>query len=191
MFVEFEEGGGFVEIAALAVGALGLDVAEGLEGLLELARDTMALDAEVGDEAMGIDDIEGDFLAHFSMGRDGGGGAREHFGFEQRDAVEAPGSVDELLDELRFGWGGGLIFVEELAAMFLIGGWVFGGEDGGRGGQAVAEGVLRGTLLSGCGARTGGMLGVGAVGGCAIGGRAMDGARLLWPIIDQITSQPG
>jgi hypothetical protein len=36
VFVEFEEGGGVVEVAALALGAAGLDVAERVEALLEL-----------------------------------------------------------------------------------------------------------------------------------------------------------
>ena len=58
---------------------------------------------------------------------------------------------------------GGSASVEEAAAMVFIGGWVFGGEDGGSGGQAVAQGVERRTLLAGCGSRTGGMLGIGAV----------------------------
>ena len=63
---------------------------------------------------MGVDDVEGDFGVG---GR--GGGAGEHVGFEQRDAVEAPGGVGEFLDELRFGGSGGLVFVEELAAVVL------------------------------------------------------------------------
>jgi len=45
VLVEFEEGGGVSEIAALAVGAVGLDRAEGVEAFLEL------------DEAMGVDDV--------------------------------------------------------------------------------------------------------------------------------------
>src|ERR1700690_939228 len=152
VLVEFEQGGGIVEVAALAVDAVGLDLAKGLEGLLELAGETMALDTEVGDESMGVNDVEGDFLIEWN----GGGGAGEHVGFEQRDAVEAPGGVGELLDELQFGWSGRLIFVEELVAMGFKGRWVFGGKEGGSGGQAVAQGVLRRTLLARFGARTGG-----------------------------------
>jgi hypothetical protein len=152
VFVEFEEGGGVLELAALGLGAVGLDLAELIEALLELTGKALALDAEVGDEAMGVDDIECDF----PIERDGSGGAREHFGFEQRDAVEAPGSVGDFRDELRFGGSGGLVFVEEAAAMVGVGGRVFGGEDGGSGGQAVAQGVEGRTLLAGGGARTGG-----------------------------------
>jgi hypothetical protein len=79
---------------------------------------------------MGVDDVEGDFF----LWRYWGGGAGEDVGFEQRDAVEAPGGVDELLDELGFGGRGGLVLVEEAAAMGFEDGRVFGGEDRERGG---------------------------------------------------------
>jgi hypothetical protein len=88
VFMEFEEGGGVVEVAALALDAAGLDVAEHVEALSELAGDAMALDTELSQEVMGIDDVEGNFLGAFSSGRDWGGDAREHVGFEERDAVE-------------------------------------------------------------------------------------------------------
>jgi hypothetical protein len=93
---------------------------------LELPGKALALDAEVGDEAMGVDDIEGNFLIE----RDGSGGAGVHFCLEERNAVEAPGSVDELLNEVRFGGGGGLVFVEETAMVVSIGGRVLSGEYG-------------------------------------------------------------
>ncbi len=67
-----------------------------------------------------------------------------------------------------FGCRGGLVFVDELAAVFLVSDWILRGQDGGLGGQAVAEGVERGTLFTGVGARAGGMLGVGAIDGGAI-----------------------
>ncbi len=138
-FVEFEEGSGVFKRAALALGAVRLDVAERVEALLELARKTLALDAEVGKEAMRVNDVEGDFPIGRVILVGGlvgglGSGAGEHFRFEARDAVEAPGGVDEFLDELRFGGSGGLVFDEEAAAMFLVGGGVFGGEDGRSGG---------------------------------------------------------
>ena len=155
MFVKFEEGGGVPEVA----GAAGLDVAERVEALLELPGKALALDSEVGEEAMSVDDVEGDLL----IGRDGSGGTRQHLGFQQGDAIEAPGSVGELLDKLRLGWSCGLVFVEEAAAMVFIGGRVFGGEDGGSGRQAVAQSVERRTLLAGWGARTGGVLRIRAV----------------------------
>jgi hypothetical protein len=58
----------------------------------------------------------------------------EGCGFEQRDAVETPGGVDEFLNELRFGGCAGLVFIEEAAAMSFELGPVFGGEDRGNGG---------------------------------------------------------
>ncbi|MBV9772040.1 MAG: hypothetical protein JOZ32_20875 [Bryobacterales bacterium] len=47
-FMEFEESGGVFEVAALALGAIRLDRAEGVEALLELAGEALTLDAEVG-----------------------------------------------------------------------------------------------------------------------------------------------
>jgi hypothetical protein len=80
VFVEFEEGGGFFEVAALALGTVGLNLAELVEALLELPGKALALDSEVGDEAMGVDDIEGDFLIHFSMERSGSTAPASSFG---------------------------------------------------------------------------------------------------------------
>jgi hypothetical protein len=151
VFVEFEEGDGVLELAARAIGALGLDLAQLVEAFLELPGEAIALDAEVGEEAMGIDDVECDLLIEW----DGSGGARQDFGFEERDAVETPGSVGELLNELRFGGSGGLVFVEEAAARVRVSGGVFGREDGGSGREAVAQGVERRTLLAGGRAGTG------------------------------------
>jgi len=126
------------------------------------------LEVEVGDEAVGVDDVKRHFLINgrgllagwiggtifFTAGtteRPAGIFLRalwaappcagEQAGFEQRDAIEAPGGVDEFLDELSFSGSGGLVFVEELAAMGFVGGWIFGGQDDGLGGEAVADGV--------------------------------------------------
>ncbi len=93
----------------------------------------------------------------------------EEGGFEQRDAVEAPGGIGEFLGEVGFGGCGGLVFIEELAAMALVGGGVLRGEDGGAAGESVGEGVARGALFAGGGAGAGGMEGVGAVRSKAVG----------------------
>jgi len=53
--------------------------------------------------------------------------------FERWDAVESPGGVGEFLDELGLGGSGGLVFIEEAAAMCVVGCLVFGREDGGGG----------------------------------------------------------
>ena len=144
VFVEFEEGGGIFEIAALAIGAVGLDFAELVERLLELAGQPLRVHAEGGEQGnKGL----------------GVGVLGKQLGFEQRDAVEAPGGVGEFLREVRFGGRGGLVLVEELAAVELVGGGVLGGEDRGSGGQAVAQGVEGGTLFAGGGAGAGGAIG--------------------------------
>src|SRR5579871_6517247 len=49
-------------------------------------------------------------------------------------------------------------------------GGVFGRQDGGGGGEAVAERVEGGAVFAGCGAGTGGVMGVGAIGGSAASG---------------------
>ena len=165
VFVEFEKGGSVFEVVFVALHAVGLDLAELLEGLLELAGEAMAVESELGESVVGVDDIESD--SGFIVGRVGG--AVEEIGFEGRDAVESPGRVGELLSEVGFGGSGGAIFIEELAAVELVGGWIFGRQNGGVAGESVGEGVARGLALAGFGARSGGMEGVGAVGAGAAG----------------------
>jgi hypothetical protein len=48
VFVEFEEGGGVFQVAPLGLGTLGLDFAEQVHGLLELAGEALAVQAESG-----------------------------------------------------------------------------------------------------------------------------------------------
>ena len=91
----------------------------------------------------------------------------EKLGFEEWDAVDAPGGVGEFVDELSLGGGGGSVLVEKLLDVALVGVGVLGGQDSGAGGEAMAEGVERGTLLTRFGARAGGVRRVGAVDGGA------------------------
>jgi len=133
VFIEFEDGGGILEFSALALEAVGLNLAKLVEGFLELAGEPMALQVEVCDEAMGVDDVEVD--TRLLIGRVGGAG--EQVGLEQRDAIEAPGGVDQFLDELGFGRSCRLVFVHELAALRFVGGWIFRRQDRGSGGQAA------------------------------------------------------
>jgi hypothetical protein len=130
VLMEFEEGGSVFEVVVLALAAVGLDFAELVERFLKLAGDALRLDAEVVEEPMGVDDVEIDCR----LLRRWVGGTRQEVGFKERDAVETPGGVDELLDELSFGFSGRLVFVYELAAMVFISDPIFGGEDGGGGG---------------------------------------------------------
>ena len=119
------------------------------------AGEPLVMKTESGEGAMGVHDVKVD------SGLIGGrvGGAIEEGGFERGDAVEAPGGVGEFLGELGFGGGGGLVFVEKLAAVVLVGGGVLGGEDGRAAGEAVGDGVHGRTLFACCGAGAGGAVG--------------------------------
>jgi hypothetical protein len=127
--MEFEDGGSIAKVAPLALEALGLDVAELDEGLLELAGEALAVEAKRGEQAVGVHDVE-----RRGLGAGGWGlGAREYVGFEKRDPVEAPRGVGEFVDQLDFSGSRWTVFIEELAVVLLVGGRVFGGEDGGAG----------------------------------------------------------
>ena len=73
----------------------------------------------------------------------------------------------DFVNQLSLGGGGGLVLVEKLLDVALVGFEGLIGQDGGLGGETMAQGVAGGTLLARFGARTGGVLGVGAVGGGA------------------------
>jgi hypothetical protein len=121
--MELEESRGLLEVTLLLVAALGLDFAELVQGFLELAGEAVGVQAESCEGAMGVDDIEVDAsLLGWRIG-----GAVEERSFERGDAVETPGGVGEFLDELGFGGSGGLVFVEELAAVEMVGGGLLGG----------------------------------------------------------------
>ena len=133
----------------------------------------MVVHAEGGEGAVGVDDVEVD--GSLSGGRVGG--AIEEGGFDQRDAIEAPGGVGEFLRELGFGGGGGLVFIEELAAVALVGCGVLSSENGGAAGEAVRLGVAGRTLFAGGGAGSGGAECIGPICGGAVGGSTVGGGR--------------
>src|SRR5580700_9891557 len=94
-----EEVGRFVELAALLAATLFLDVAELLDGFLELAGEPRAVQSERGQQRdLGF----------------GVGVLREQLGFEEWDAVEAPRGVGDFVDELSLGGVCGLVLVEKL-----------------------------------------------------------------------------
>ena len=136
--VEFEKLGGAAEVVLLALAALDLDVAELLERFQELPAEALAVHTQGGEGAMGVDDIEidGGLLVGRILG------AMEQLCFEQRDAVLTPGSVGELVDQVRFGGSGRTIFLDELLHVAIVGVEVFGGEHGGVSSEAVGERVL-------------------------------------------------
>jgi hypothetical protein len=126
-FMEFQEGGGRLELALLLVPALGLDFAELVHSILELAGEPLVVQAESGQ------------LRNQGLGT---GVSRKQRGFKEWNASESPGGVGEFLGELGFGGSGGLVFVEELAAVKLIGSGVLSSEDGGAAGCRL--------LVAGC-----------------------------------------
>jgi hypothetical protein len=163
VLMEFEEGSGLSELAPLALGAFILNGAELVEGFLELPGETAGVKAECGKEANAIDKhVELSVHRGVSFGRQAGG-VIEGIGFESGDAVEAPRSIHEFVDELGFGGCSGFVFVEEFAAMIFVSGAVFRAEEGGGGRQPVGQSILGRTLLAGLGARAGRVLGVGQV----------------------------
>ncbi|MBV9769205.1 MAG: hypothetical protein JOZ32_06520 [Bryobacterales bacterium] len=173
MFMEFQEGGGLLELALLLAAPFGLDFAEVGQGFLELAREPLVVQAEGSESAVGIDDIEVDGSL---LGRRIGGAVKEG-GLKPGDTVQAPGGVDEFLGELSLGGGGGLVFVEKLAAVAVVGVGVLGSEDGGMAGEAVGKGISRRMLFAGGGAGPCGEERIGAVGSIASAGSQGLGVR--------------
>ena len=96
MFMKFQECGGVLQVAALALATIGLDFAELDQGFLELSGEAQVMHAESGEGAVGVDDVE--FYASLLGGRVGA--AVKKSGFEQGDAIEAPGRVGQFLGEL-------------------------------------------------------------------------------------------
>jgi len=62
-------------------------------------------------------------------------------GFEEWDAVEAPGGVGDFAGELRLDGRGGGVLIEKLLDVALVSVGVLSGQKGGAGGKAVTEGV--------------------------------------------------
>src|SRR5579871_2840553 len=135
VFMEFEQGGGVLELAVLPLAALGLDGSELNEGLFEEVGDAMAVQAEV---AEGLNRGLG---RRWGLGVHGLG---EQIGFEKRHALETPSGVGEFVDEMVFGGGGRFVLIEELLDMELEGGEVLGGQKRSARGEAMSEGVERG-----------------------------------------------
>jgi hypothetical protein len=146
----YEDFGHFVEMAALQAATVFLDIAEVLGSFLELAGKARAVHSEPGQE--------------WDLGL-GVGFQGEQLGFEEWDAVEAPGNVGHFVDQLSLDGIGGFAVSEKLLDVALVSSGILVGQDGGAGGEAMAQGVLRGALFARFSARAGGVRGVGAVNG--------------------------
>src|SRR5580700_6702470 len=89
VFMEFQQGGGVLEIALLTLAALGLDSAELVEDFLELAGEALAVQTEGCQGAMCGGEVEVDgCLPGRWIGKVG-----KKSGFEQWDAVLTPSGV--------------------------------------------------------------------------------------------------
>ena len=163
--MEFEEPGGLFEVVGAAVKALGLKLAELLQRLLKLAGEACAVEAERGEGAVQFSHAGLHIPASLA----------KQIGFERGDAVETPSGIGEFLGELSFGRSGGLVFVEEPAAVLLVGGLVFAGQDRAAAGEAMAQGVMRGASFAFGRAGAGGVLGICLIDGGAIDCGAVDG----------------
>lgn len=164
-----EDFGRIAELLAFAFAPLFLNFAELLEGFLKLTGEPLAVQSERGESAVGIDDVE------VCSGRVGGAG--EQIGFKVWNSIEPPGGISEFVDELDFGGGGRLVFIQKLLDVASESGRVLRGEDGGAGGEAMAQRVERRALLAGLGARAGGELGIGPICGGAALEPTLDGVR--------------
>jgi hypothetical protein len=67
----------------------------------------------------------------------------KELGFEEWDAVEAPRGIGDFVDELSLGGVGGLILIEKLLDVALVGFGVLGRQDSGLGSETVAQRVER------------------------------------------------
>ena len=94
----------------------------------------------------------------------------KQFGFEEWDAIEAPGGVGDFVDQLGFGCVGGGVLIEKLLDVALVGFGILRGKDGGLGSETMAQCVERRTLLARCGARAGGEPSI----------RAVRASAMLW-----------
>jgi hypothetical protein len=83
VLMEFQEGRGALEVALLLAAAIGLYFAELVQGFLELAREPMAVQAEGGEGAVGVDDVKID--GRLVRGRVGG--AVQKRGFQVGNAI--------------------------------------------------------------------------------------------------------
>ena len=91
---------------------------------------------------------------------DVGDGVGQELRLDEGEAIEAPFGGDDFVDEVEFDGAGGLELLDVGIEEALKIGGVFGGQDDGLAGEAVAERVLRRALLAGFGF---GAVGFGAV----------------------------
>ena len=141
--------------------ALGLHDPEFLDSSLHGSAEATFVPAEVREGSAVVGEgLEGEgaagfFIDHFVLFPELGGLpvhlVIEGGCFRREAAIEAPASGDDVTDEVSLGFVGGLpagdICLEETVILFVA----FVREDDDFAGEAVADGVLRRSLLAGCG----------------------------------------
>jgi hypothetical protein len=127
--VHLENLGGVVHLTPFVFTALGLDLAELLESAVEQTGEALLINTDVGEGvALAVESLsEGQGSGGSRLiGVDGVemvlGGEGKEGGFSGRNAIEAPGSVAQRLDELIFERAFGLELVDEALEMALVGG---------------------------------------------------------------------
>lgn len=142
--------------------ANGLHATELLHGTLTLAGNALAVHAHVGEGALFVAQssrhgqryvrpaISGVNLAGPALNGEG-----EEVGFEHGGAIQAPGSVDDGLDQLIFEDTLGLQIPEELTAGGLVDLLVLPRQNDGLPGESVTECMKAGAFLCGLGVESG------------------------------------
>ena len=149
-----------------------LEFAEQGNGSFELTGEALGVDAEVSE----LFRVPLEVQAHGYCAAGGAGRAkgdvREDIGFKRGGAVESPGGVGQCLDEMDFGGALGMVFAGERGDVAVVGFQVLGVHDDHLAGESVANGVEGGDLLALGGFGSGGVFGIGAVDGGAVGCRS-------------------
>src|SRR5579863_1025146 len=116
--------------------------------------------------AVAIDAVElaGEFVIEECVVESFGNGFVLNVGFEEVAAAEVPGGVEDEFEEIELAESGGLQFVEEGGFELIELGLFVGADEDFGGGESGGGGVGGGGALAFVGARSGGELGVGAVG---------------------------
>jgi len=158
----------------MPAGAFGLEALEFMEGAVEGALCPSLIAGEVGDD-VGLGGVTAKGKGVAAVGREGVVVVAHHLiqvqqlhleeaGFHGAAAAEAPGGHGELFEEDIPGGAGGLVLGAEFGAEPIEAAFVFAGQGGGLGGEAVTEGIGGDLALALGGFGAGAFLGVPAVG---------------------------
>jgi hypothetical protein len=143
------------------LGARFLEVAEFGEGLVELAGEALAVEAQVSEGSTEF--IEGGEPGILVVEGTVVGVLVEEIGFDGCDAKETPAEVGQELDEDGFGLGLRVVLIVEGCDVSFVDFGVLAWNERVLAGEAVAESVEGRSVFAFLGFRSGGELGVGAI----------------------------